>query len=104
MFSHSTRRLRISLALLSPLSAVADSPSPAIPLCDNQDLDLAATPQEQRAIRAFDAAKQSPLELNAFLAHAQGWRSPHASLRRRLCRDFHPGRRRRSPLRTVPRP
>jgi adenosine deaminase len=28
----------------------------------------AATPREQRAIRAFNTAKQSPLELNAFLA------------------------------------
>jgi len=29
---------------------------------------LSATPREQRAVRAFNAAKQSPLELNAFLA------------------------------------
>jgi len=29
---------------------------------------LAVQPQEQRAIRAFDVAKQSPLQLNAFLA------------------------------------
>ncbi|MGD0446582.1 MAG: adenosine deaminase [Edaphobacter sp.] len=29
---------------------------------------MAATPREQRAIRAFNAAKQSPLELNAFLS------------------------------------
>src|SRR5580698_8301134 len=28
---------------------------------------IVATPQEQRAIRAFTAAKQSPLQLNAFL-------------------------------------
>jgi adenosine deaminase len=43
-------------ALAQPSAPVAKSPTPI------------ATPREQRAIRTFGAIKQSPLELNAFLA------------------------------------
>ena len=55
-----------AVLLCLALIASAQAPAKATPV-----LKLAATalptPQEQRAIRAFAAAKQSPLQLNAFL-------------------------------------
>jgi adenosine deaminase len=52
-----------SFLLSLSLSAVAQSPAHAA----KKPSPSAPTPNEQRAIRAFDLAKQSPLELNAFL-------------------------------------
>jgi adenosine deaminase len=54
----------LCLAITAPAQAPATTPparrGPATPL---------PTPQEQRAIRAFNAARQSPLQLNAFLVN-----------------------------------
>jgi adenosine deaminase len=56
-----------SLLLLVIASAHAQTPSrPAIRTAAKASV-AAASPREQRATRAFNAAKQSPLELNAFL-------------------------------------
>ncbi len=59
----SIRRLSLAACTLY-LSAVAVAQPAAHPASHST---TATTPREQRAIRAFEAAKQSPLELNAFL-------------------------------------
>jgi adenosine deaminase len=51
-----------ALLLCFALTAAAQVSAKAKPIAT-----IVATPQEQRAIRAFTAAKQSPLQLNAFL-------------------------------------
>jgi adenosine deaminase len=63
--------LALSLCLLPAVSAQisAQSTKTAAPLAGSNDARTpAATAQEQRAIRAFNLARQSPLQLNAFLA------------------------------------
>jgi adenosine deaminase len=55
-----------STLLLSPVIAMTAQTS-APSKVDAAHRDSVATPQEQRAIRAFNAAKQSPLQLAAFL-------------------------------------
>src|SRR5215471_17631333 len=52
---------RLTAALFLCLAAFAHAQTPPKPA------RTIATSQEQRAIRAFDAAKKSPIELNAFL-------------------------------------
>src|SRR5271170_842968 len=60
----SIRRLSLAACTLC-LSAVAVAQPPAAhPVLHST---TSTTPKEQRAIRAFDAARRSPLELNAFL-------------------------------------
>lgn len=54
---------RLAVALLLCLVSFAQSQTAAKPP------RLSPTPQEQRAIRAFEVAKQSPLELTAFLVN-----------------------------------
>ncbi len=52
------------ILLCSVAAALAQSPAPSA----TRSAASAATPREQRAIRAFNAARQNPLQLNAFLA------------------------------------
>ncbi len=63
--------LRIRSAALASvllcLVATAFAQSPTAARAPAKTSTPAATPREQRAIRAFNTAKQSPLELNAFL-------------------------------------
>ena len=54
---------RLAIALFLCLAPFAHSQAVAKPT------RISATPQEQRAIRAFDAAKMNPLELTAFLVN-----------------------------------
>ena len=56
-----------SLLLLVIASAHAQAPSRPANNTAAKTAVTAASPREQRAIRAFNSAKQSPLELNAFL-------------------------------------
>jgi adenosine deaminase len=55
--------LRLTAALLVCLAPYAQTQTSA------RSTHTTATSQEQRAIRAFDAAKKSPIELNAFLVN-----------------------------------
>jgi adenosine deaminase len=52
------------ILLCSVAAALAQSPAPSA----TRSAASVATPREQRAIRAFNAARQNPLQLNAFLA------------------------------------
>ena len=54
---------RLAVALLLCLASFAQAQTAATPA------RVSANPQEQRAIRAFDSAKKSSLEMNAFLAN-----------------------------------
>jgi adenosine deaminase len=54
---------RVAIALFLCLASFANSQTATRPA------RISVAPQEQRAIRAFDAAKTSPLELTAFLAN-----------------------------------
>lgn len=54
---------RFAVALLSCIASLGYAQSAVKPA------HASTTPQEQRAIRAFDAAKKNPLELTAFLAN-----------------------------------
>jgi adenosine deaminase len=56
-----------SLVLCLVTVALAQTPIRPATNSATRTPTLAATPREQRAIRAFNTAKQSPLELNAFL-------------------------------------
>jgi adenosine deaminase len=58
-------RTSASASLLLGLSLVASAQTSTRPAAKNSN--STATPREQRASRAFNAAKQSPLELHAFL-------------------------------------
>ena len=58
----------LSAALFLCLTAAAIAQTPAKPKSAAPRVQ-AATPQEQRASRAFDAVKQNPLELTAFLVN-----------------------------------
>jgi adenosine deaminase len=58
----------LSLVLLAVSVALAQAPARPAPQPAAKSSSAPATPREQRAIRAFNTAKQSPLELNAFLA------------------------------------
>ena len=66
-------RFPVSASLLLGFTAIALSQTPPstathiVPQSATKPLLSATTPREQRAIRAFNAAKQSPLELSAFL-------------------------------------
>ena len=66
-------RMQISApaSLLLSFTAVMLAQTPPLPatrsISQSATKPSAATPREQRAIRAFNAAKQSPLELSAFL-------------------------------------
>lgn len=59
--------LRLSAALLLCLASAAHTQTAAKPV--PKPARAAVTPQEQRAIRAFDAAKKNPLTLTAFLVN-----------------------------------
>src|SRR5580704_6872325 len=71
---HSRIRTFAPSSLLIGFVAVALAQAPARPAAQSaaqsvtRTVTPAATPREQRAIRAFNAARQSPLELSAFLA------------------------------------
>jgi adenosine deaminase len=56
-----------SLSLCFVTAALAQAPTRPASNSATKTAASAATPREQRAIRAFNTAKQSPLELNAFL-------------------------------------
>ncbi len=59
----------LSAALLClAITAPAQAPATTTPVLRRAATPL-PTPQEQRAIRAFNAARQSPLQLNAFLVN-----------------------------------
>jgi adenosine deaminase len=66
-------RFSVSASLLLGFTAIDLSQTPPrtathiVPQSATKPSLSAATPREQRAIRAFNAAKQSPLELSAFL-------------------------------------
>jgi adenosine deaminase len=66
-------RFSVSASLLLGFTAIALSQTPPraathiVPPSATKPSLSTATPREQRAIRAFNAAKQSPLELSAFL-------------------------------------
>ena len=57
-----------ALLLCFVTTAIAQTPARPATRPATKTSALAATPREQRAIRAFNTEKQSPLELNAFLA------------------------------------
>jgi adenosine deaminase len=57
----------VAFAQISPRPAIQTAPRP-VPQSATRTSATTATPREQRAIRAFNTAKRSPLELNAFLA------------------------------------
>ena len=63
-------RIRISApaSLVFCLVTVALAQTPIRPAINSTTKSSAATSREQRAVRAFNTAKQNPLELNAFLA------------------------------------
>ncbi len=82
-----TASLPLSFSVLPLLPLRRLQPTPTTKPLRNA---AAATPQEQRAIRAFNAAKQEPARTHRLpRQHAQGWRPSHASLRSRLRRDLH---------------
>jgi adenosine deaminase len=56
-----------SLLLCFAIAAPAQAPTHSATTSATKTAAIAATPREQRAVRAFNTAKQSPLELNAFL-------------------------------------
>jgi adenosine deaminase len=56
-----------SLLLCFAIAAPAQAPTHSATASATKTAAIAATPREQRAVRAFNTAKQSPLELNAFL-------------------------------------
>jgi adenosine deaminase len=58
-----------SLLLLVIASAHAQAPSRPASSTAAKTAVTVTSPREQRAIRAFNSVKQSPLELNAFLTH-----------------------------------
>jgi adenosine deaminase len=68
MFARLRRFTPGSLLLFVISSATAQPPSRPATNSPTKTPVAVTTPREQRAIRAFNLAKQSPLELNAFLA------------------------------------
>ena len=62
-------RTSVSASLLFGLAVVAPAQAPIRTTAQSaaRNTVVAATPGEQRAVRAFNAARQSPLELHAFL-------------------------------------
>jgi adenosine deaminase len=68
MLSRSRSYAPASLLLCCFTAALAQAPARPATQSAKKTSGSAATPQEQRAIRAFNTARQSPLELNAFLA------------------------------------
>jgi adenosine deaminase len=67
MFAHIRSFASASLLLCFAAAALAQPPNHPTTNSAAKTSASAATPREQRAIRAFNTAKQSPLELNAFL-------------------------------------
>jgi adenosine deaminase len=67
MLSHLRNSSALSLLLLVVSSACAQTLPRRASNTSTKTSVTTASPREQRAIRAFNSAKQSPLELNAFL-------------------------------------
>jgi adenosine deaminase len=67
MLTHIRTAAPIALLIFFTAGALAQAPARPTVLSSAKISTPPATPREQRAIRAFNSAKQSPLELTAFL-------------------------------------
>jgi adenosine deaminase len=80
MLRHLRSSAPISLFLIIAVAPAQTPSRPAISASGTKSSAPSATPREQRAIRAFDTAKHSPLELNAFLTRMPKGADLHSHL------------------------